>query len=212
MLSQDSLESVRQRSKDFFPDLYLNTSGEIVEMIFRKTSEKDKLLIERIREAVEEGPDLKVVDIDCANKSNILQGVYNSDQNVRKQDSAARKSTDLKNIAIVVSMLEKCGLPSSNEVSEDQLNAIWLAIQHADKKYRKRYFPLFEEASKEGSFDKSNIAMMQDRILMDYGNPQIYGTQVFKNDNSGNWELYHLADPITVDERRGSVGLGPIKN
>jgi hypothetical protein len=45
-----------------------------------------------------------------------------------------------------------------------------------------------------------------DRVLMDEGQPQIYGTQ-YVGVQGGGIEPWPIADPATVDERRRAVGL-----
>jgi hypothetical protein len=42
----------------------------------------------------------------------------------------------------------------------------------------KKYFPQIEEAVKNGDLSKQQYALMKDRILMDEGKPQIYGSQI----------------------------------
>lgn len=51
---------------------------------------------------------------------------------------------------------------------------------------------------------------MQDRMLMDAGKPQLYGSQVTVNE-SGEYMLYDLRDPETVDQRRAVMNLMPLK-
>ncbi|HMU03577.1 MAG TPA: hypothetical protein PJ990_08145, partial [Saprospiraceae bacterium] len=95
--------------------------------------------------------------------------------------------------------------PSLKEVSRKQLDAIWLALQHTDKKYRKKYFPLIEEAVKKGDLSKQQYALMKDRILMDDGKPQLYGSQI------ENGKLYELESPDSVNERRKVMELEPLE-
>ena len=47
---------------------------------------------------------------------------------------------------------------------------------------------------------------MKDRILMDKGKPQIFGSQI------KNGKLYDLEAPETVNERRQEMGLEPIED
>jgi hypothetical protein len=81
-----------------------------------------------------------------------------------------------------------------------------LGLQHTNKKYRKKYFPQIEEAVKNGDLSKEQYALMKDRILMDEGKPQIYGSQI-KGD-----KLYKLENPETVNERRKEMGMGTIED
>src|SRR5690606_8045392 len=107
--------------------------------------------------------------------------------------------------------IENCGMPTTKEVTSKQMSAIWLVFQHGDNENRKKYFPLLKKASENGDLKKSQIALMQDRILMMDGKPQIYGSQITQNNETKKWELYKLENPEFVDKRRAEVGLEPLK-
>lgn len=153
------------------------------------------------------GP-VRIVDVDCAQKAELLDEVYINDQRVRKSGIPLREMglTDHHNQEIVISILEKCGMPTLAEVTNQQLGAIWLVLQHSEHKYRKQYFPFIEEAMKRGDLKKSKYATMLDRILMDEGEPQLYGSQIQRG------QLYQLAAPETINERRAEMGMEPIED
>ena len=64
------------------------------------------------------------------------------------------------------------------------------------------------QSLQEGSIYPTNIAYLQDRVLMRRGEAQIYGTQ-FAGSGDGELHAHPIQDPERVDERRASVGLGP---
>lgn len=148
-----------------------------------------------------------IVEVDCSNKIAILEEVFISDQTIRKQDvpfeQFARENH--RNQELVISIIEQCGMPTVKEVGKNNVFIIWLALQHAEKKYRKKYFPHIEKAVNNGDLPGEQYALMKDRILMDEGKPQIYGTQI------KNGKLYKLASPETVNERRKEMGMEPIE-
>jgi hypothetical protein len=49
------------------------------------------------------------------------------------------------------------------------------------------------------------MALMEDRMLMNNGFPQIHGSQIIHN------SVYEIVDPVNVNKRRASVGLGTIE-
>lgn len=150
---------------------------------------------------------IELVEVDCARKSEILREVYESDQRIRQGNKLIQfAKEDHRNQELVISIIEKCGMPTLEEVSQNEMNAIWLGLQHTDKKFRKKYFPQIEKAVAKGDLSKEQYALMKDRILMDEGKPQLYGTQL------ENGELYDLQDPETVNERRKEIGLEPIED
>ena len=53
------------------------------------------------------------------------------------------------------------------------------------------------------------LAMLTDRVLMDEGQPQVYGTQ-YVGAAEGSIGPWPIAEPETVDERRRTVGLMPM--
>ena len=167
---------------------------------------------EKVRIAQKTNPLLKngSKDIDCKNLSDLLKSVYVRDQDARA-DNLKIDEIDENNLTIVEQVLAKCGMPSKESAGELGYSAIWLVIQHANSEKRKQYFPLLFEASKNGLLEKQDIALMQDRMLMDDDKPQIYGSQVMMN-NDGTYELYKLQSPSSVDARRKEMGMGPLKD
>ena len=148
-----------------------------------------------------------IIEVDCSKKREILSEVLESDQRIRKSNELIKYAKeDHRNQELVISIIEKCGMPTLNEVSQKHMNAIWLGLQHTTAKYRKKYFPKIEQAVKNGDLSKEQYALMKDRILMDEGKPQIYGSQIKDN------KLYKLENPETVNERRKEMGMGTIED
>ena len=150
---------------------------------------------------------LDIIEVDCRKKSQILSEVLESDQRIRKSNEYIKYAKeDHRNQELVISIIEKCGMPTLKEVGQKQMDAIWLGLQHTENKYRVKYFPLIEKAVKNGDLSKKQYALMKDRILMDEGKPQIFGSQI------KNGKLYDLEDPKTVNKRRQEMGLEPIED
>ncbi len=57
-----------------------------------------------------------------------------------------------------------------------------------------------------GKLSSSSIALMEDRLLLNNGYQQIYGSQIV------NEQLHNLYDPENVNERRAKMDLGPIED
>lgn len=83
---------------------------------------------------------------------------------------------------------------------------LFLTIQHADKRFREKYYPLLETSAKNGESNLFDMATMKDRILVDNGQQQIYGTQ---RDLDGKY--YPIADIKGLNKRRRHVGLEKLK-
>lgn len=148
-----------------------------------------------------------IIEVDCSKKQQILSDVYESDQRIRKENDLIKYAKeDHRNQELVISIIEKCGMPTLKEVTQKHMDAIWLGLQHTDKKNRKKYFPQIEKAVENGDLSKQKYALMKDRILMDEGKPQVYGSQI------KNGKLYNLENPETVNERRKKMGMETIED
>jgi len=87
---------------------------------------------------------------------------------------------------------------------------LFAVIQHADSATQEKYFPMFRKSVEEGESRASEMAMMQDRILMRRGEKQIYGSQVVYS-KTGEQVFYPIEDEKNVNLRRAGVGLQPLE-
>ncbi|WP_461632201.1 DUF6624 domain-containing protein [Labilibaculum euxinus] len=113
-----------------------------------------------------------------------------------------------ENEDMLPNLLDKYGWPTASEVTEYAAAGAALIINHSSYEVRKKYFPMLEEAFKKGEAQPLRYAKMKDRLLVEEGKEQLYGTQT-KFDNM-NPVLYPIADPEHVDQRRAKIGLGPL--
>ncbi len=135
------------------------------------------------------------VEVDCNRRNEILSEVFESDQRIRRENNLIKNAKeDHRNQELIISIIEKCGMPTLQEVSREQMGAIWLGLQHTESKYRIKYFPLIEKAVENGDLSKEQYALMKDRILMDQGKPQLFGSQI------KDGKLYDLEEPKTVNK------------
>lgn len=197
--------------EEFFGDQYVNANDELIEVVLRKANYQDKALIERMKDAFEEGEPISIIDIDCSKIQNILESVYESDQGNRQGGSVQNPKTDAENQQIVVSTLENCGFPTAEKHGYKSVEAVFLVIQHAGKTLREKYFPQIKESADQGDLMWSTVALMEDRMLMDRGEKQKFGSQVQKLNGSEDWTLYPIQDPENVNKRRAEIGLEPLE-
>jgi hypothetical protein len=196
-----------QQEGDLFEDYYVDKEGNITEIIIREKKEQDEELLSKINKALEAKGDIKEVPdlpINCDDKANILQTAFEKDQNMRRSNAGIDPDIDKENLITIVNFIEKCGIPTLQQVNFEQMAGIWLVLQHAPPYYQKKYIPLFEQASEKGDINPAVVATMKDRALMYEGKPQIYGTQV------EDGQLYNLLEPEYVDQRRAEMDMGPL--
>lgn len=205
VISKESLmELVMDLS--YVPDFYQNADGKTVEAVIRKTTEKDEQLRQKMQAAFEEGPDVKAVEINCEDKKKMLSEIYERDQGMRRPGGTFDPKADHQNLEVIISFIEKCGIPTLEEVDENEMAAVWLVLQHAPPRYQSKYIPLLEEAAERGDLTWEPIALMKDRALMHQGKPQLYGSQV--SDDA----LYDLFEPEYVDQRRAAMEMEPLED
>jgi len=206
VISLDSLKKL-ENTGQYAEDFYANPDGAIRRVVVRKKTAADDAFMRKVARALQAdaAPEVRQVDVDCDNIGSLLDEVLRSDQAMRQEGSSIDPQQDHRNLEVVVSLIEQCGMPTLREVNKEQLSAVWLALQHAPPPWQSKYIPLLEQLAEQGDLDWSIIALMKDRALMYEGKPQVYGTQI------SNGQLYELEDPAYVDQRRAEVGLGPLE-
>jgi uncharacterized protein DUF6624 len=116
---------------------------------------------------------------------------------------------DSTSLSFVTSTIDTYGWLGKSKIGEMANQGIFITIQHADLSTMEVYFPLLEISAKSGESPLSDMAKMKDRILVDRGKKQIYGTQSILVD--GKLELRPIEDKKNVNKRRRKVGLKRIK-
>jgi hypothetical protein len=209
ILSIEDVEKI-ENLESYTVDYYQDEHGVVVEAVLRKLRESDKELQASIFAAFQEELEVKRVELDCEDKSQFLSEVYERDQGIRTDSSVIDSNIDHENLEIIVSYIEKCGFPTLDAVTKEEMLTIWLVLQHAQPTYQKKYISNFEEAAKRNEIDWSSVALMKDRALMNEGKPQIYGSQIMGDRESDGWMIYELQNPETVDKRRMEMGMEPL--
>lgn len=121
---------------------------------------------------------------------------------------------DSLNLISVCKIIDEHGWVGISKVGNEGALALFLVIQHADTETQAKYIPLLREAVKKKEANPSNLALMEDRLALGQGKPQIYGSQVWTipNPETGIVENFipPIIDPDNVDKRRAEVGLGTL--
>lgn len=117
-----------------------------------------------------------------------------------------------KNVARLEEIIAEHGWPKISVVKGSAAQAAFLIVQHADLEVQKKYLPMMKEAANNDEASWSSLALLIDRVRMREGTPQLYGSQVVSNKETGELEPYEIEDPANVNVRRKEVGLGPIED
>lgn len=90
----------------------------------------------------------------------------------------------------------------------------WLLVQHADDHpdFQALALSRMEPYLKSGGVKGSNYAYLWDRVAINTGELQRYGTQpVWECTEDKTLDLHPMEAPEAVDERRAALGMGPMQ-
>jgi uncharacterized protein DUF6624 len=143
-----------------------------------------------------------------------LLAMVDADQRVREgfglqmepEKVAEMRAIDAKHTARMKAVVAQYGWPGRSLVGDDGTHAAWLLVQHADVSFMAQCLPLMERAVSAGEASPKDYAYLLDRVRMNQGKPQVYGTQ-FTSGADGKLVLHPIDDPEHVDKRRRAVGL-----
>lgn len=106
-------------------------------------------------------------------------------------------------------LVEQAGWPLRSSVGDDAARAAWLLAQHAGEAYRDfqaSLVPVLAQAVSAGEANPEHFAALVDRVELQAGRLQIYGTHLELCGES--WvALRGVADSDDVDARRTQLGL-----
>lgn len=122
------------------------------------------------------------------------------------------KAIHLKNNKRLKAIIRKHGWPGYSLVGKDGCESSWLIVQHAvlDLDLQKQAVELLKKAVEEHEADEKMLALLQDRVLMQLGEPQIYGTQHVVDPTTDRLVPYKIADSNIVEALRREIGLPPL--
>ena len=122
----------------------------------------------------------------------------------------AHRRVTVRNGDRLAEIIDEHGWPTTELVGQEAARRAWLIAQHADRQLhlQRRALALMTEAVHAGIGDTAQLAMLRDRVLINEGRPQIYGTQIAGIVN-GAPVPWPCEDPERMDERRAQVGLDP---
>lgn len=158
-----------------------------------------------------------------------LDSIYEDDQGLRRQyreveEKYGRNSDEMKalwqemgekdsiNLIKIQKILDTRGWLGSDIIGRKGNSTLFLVIQHAELEIQEKYLPMMREAVKKGNARASSLALLEDRVALRQGKKQIYGSQIGRDPETGEYYLSPLQDPDNVDQRRAEVGLGPLQD
>ena len=108
-------------------------------------------------------------------------------------------------------ILDSMGYPGLSVVGPLYMDAAFLLIHHSPLAMRLKYEDLIMEAINHGEATHALLPYFTDRNRLDQGKKQIYGTQLYLDEESNTFKLFDLEYPDRVDELREEKGLEPLE-
>lgn len=135
---------------------------------------------------------------------------YSDGATLNPEDAAWAEATDNASAARMMEVVAEHGWPGQAAVGQDGATAAWLLVQHADRnpEFQRQCLEQMQQSVAAGEASASNLAYLTDRVRVNAGQPQVYGTQCSRV--GGVVVSAEIEDAPQVDARRAAVGLGPI--
>ena len=105
------------------------------------------------------------------------------------------------------------GYPGFEVAGKEGSKNFWLMVQHSDydPEFQQQVLAEMKLEVDKGNADPGNYGLLVDRVSLNTGNAQVYGTQVTYNTQICQAYPKTLADSTSVNERRKSIGLPPLE-
>ena len=119
---------------------------------------------------------------------------------------------DVANTDRLREIVAEHGWPGRSLVGDDGAHHAWLIAQHADRQldFQREALSFLADAVSRGEAAERDLAYLTDRVRMNEGREQVYGTQIAEvKDGSG--VPWPVEDPANLDARRAAVGLPPFE-
>lgn len=124
-------------------------------------------------------------------------------------DLRRMSDVDADNTTFLKKIIAERGWPGRSLVGSEASNAAFLIVQHSpDTTFQAQVLPLLEKAYAAGEAQGQQVALLTDRVAVQRGKPQVYGTQA--SVVNGRFKLNPIADSANVDARRAKLGMPPV--
>ncbi|MGB0715930.1 MAG: DUF6624 domain-containing protein [Phycisphaerae bacterium] len=186
----------------------LTTSTQSEDVVFPPPSMED---VEQLCSPDVRAELLEMVAIDQRVRKSIqCNGGECSQPESTDENMPSLAEVDRKNTARMKQLVSEYGWLTRSMVGEDGMHAAWLLVQHADHDvdFQERCLRLMTIYLGSGEISTSDYAYLTDRVLVNRGQMQVYGTQFWSP--NGKLEPRPIKEAAKVDERRKQMGLNSL--
>lgn len=122
------------------------------------------------------------------------------------------EEVDSQNTEAMKEIVDEHGWPGYSLVGKEGARLAWLLVQHADKDvdFQEKCLDLFKKAVEKGDAPKKNLAYLTDRVRLNRGKPQIFGTQC--QVSKQGIVLRPVEDEDNLNARRLEYGLESVED
>ncbi|MBL7795316.1 MAG: hypothetical protein JNJ90_02340 [Saprospiraceae bacterium] len=121
---------------------------------------------------------------------------------------------DSLNLLKAKAIFAEFGYPGIDLVGKESSHHFWLLAQHcdADPDFQEKMLDaMYDQVTKKNA-DAKDYAYLRDRVSVNRGQLQTYGTQMQINADSTSFEPKPMVEPEKIDARRQEMGLGTMEN
>jgi hypothetical protein len=189
-----------------------NRWKEIIAKIEKKQADElAKLKYPKIMKLLDS---MVVSDQEFRNKTTDLmnKGVDRNSPEVQQLFRLGRNADSL-NMIVLKKIFKEYGFMGIEEVGKQGSGNFWLMMQHCDKdpKFQEEVLSEMKKHIERKNANPSNYAYLIDRVNVNTGKPQVYGTQMSINKEQSSFEPKPVIEPENLNKRREEVGLGTIE-
>jgi len=122
--------------------------------------------------------------------------------------------TDSLNFIQLKKLFDQYGYLGYDKVGQVSSTNFWLLAQHADRhpSFQDSVLSKMKIEAEKGNASLTYYAYLVDRVKINTGQLQIYGTQMILNSTKTSFISMPTVDPEKLNERRKSVGLPSIED
>lgn len=152
----------------------------------------------------------KMIEIDQI-KSNLRQGKYLD--YTQEEWQKFRDSVQAENTAKTEKIFDDYGFLGYKEVGEDGAEHFFVLVQHTNElAFQKRVLKAMKKEVSKGNANPRNYAYLYDRVQVNEGKKQLFGTQLDFDANGRPFPKIGLLDSANVDKLRNTYDLEPLQD
>lgn len=194
--------------------------------ILLHNNERWKIIVDKIKEnkrKLEKNYDFDLINIIDSIKfidqkwrnlsTNYNNNLIQKDSIQECQINDSIRKTDSLNTQVIRFIINKYGYPNYDKVGVNSSHNFWLIVQHQDRypELQDSILKLMKIEIDKGKASASDYAYLIDRVKVNNGQLQIYGTQMTLNIDKSSYEPRPLIEPDKLNDRRKSMGLPTIE-